>query len=145
MEGLQNVKTNDIVKSNTENAKSSYKLIVQSTDIHGDGNFLQGCSFSPDGLCILTHTVADAKLRLYNTPLLQSTIPYHHHTNDSSVENLRPAGATEDTTTAPTLQDWTTILTSDCGDSVRCYSWYPLMKSTDPGTCCFIAASRYVE
>jgi hypothetical protein len=46
----------------------AYNLIARSVDIEHYENFPQGCSFSPDGLCILTATVGDSKLRLYNTP-----------------------------------------------------------------------------
>eukprot|EP00957_Ditylum_brightwellii_P164211 12502456-Ditylum_brightwellii.AAC.1 len=45
-----------------------YQLLARSNDISGDGNFTQGCSFSPDGLCILTSTSYDCRIRLYNTP-----------------------------------------------------------------------------
>ena len=126
MESLQHVRTKHNVEASIAKNSGGCKLITQSNDIHGDGNFLQGCSFSPDGLCILTHTVADAKLRLYNTPL------------QSSINN-------PDTGTTSGERDWTAILSSDCGQSVRCYEWYPQMKSSDPGTCCFIASSRYVH
>ena len=130
MDGLQNVTTKEISKANVGTTNGSCQLRAQSNDIHGDGNFLQGCSFSPDGLCILTHTVADAKLRLYNSPLQSSKSGIE---DENTVNN------------SSTAEDWTTILSSDCGDSVRCYAWYPQMKSSDPGTCCFIAASRYVR
>jgi WD40 repeat protein len=143
MESLQNVKTKDIAKVDIEKIDSSCNLIAQSNDVHGDGNFLQGCSFSPDGLCILTHTVSDAKLRLYNTPL-QSSLSNNNLMNDNEVDSSIVTGETAAAPTAPTPQDWATILSSDCGDSVRCYAWYPMMKSSDPGTCCFVAASRYV-
>lgn len=114
--------------------RNSIKLLAQSTDVHGEGNFFQGCSFSPDGLCVLTQTVSDAKLRLYNTHTSAQIPPSHH--NDKSEEK-----GLEETST---VHDWKAILSSSGGDAVRCYSWYPLMTSSDPGTCCFIAASRYV-
>jgi telomerase Cajal body protein 1 len=137
MENLQNVRAKDIVQAQTVNSScGSCQLVAQSNDIHGDGNFLQGCSFSPDGLCILTHTVADAKLRLYNTPLQTSEISCNLN-HDISRDNPRTDGVT-----IAIQKDWTTILTSSSGDSVRCYTWYPLMNSSDPATCCFIAASR---
>lgn len=142
MENNQNVRAKDIDQASTVNSSErSFQLLAQSNDIHGDGNFLQGCSFSPDGLCILTHTVADAKLRLYNTPLKSSEISCNlkHGIAD---DNSRIEGVTSDTATIAIKQDWTTILTSNCGDSVRSYAWYPLMNSSDPSTCCFIAASR---
>ena len=136
METIQNVTTKNFDQTNTVNASgNSYKSIAQSNDIQGDGNFLQGCSFSPDGLCVLTHTVADAKLRLYNTPLQSPQIN----------GDLKHDVVEVDTATIPKQEEWTTILSSHCGDSVRSYAWYPLMNSSDPGTCCFVAASRYVR
>jgi telomerase Cajal body protein 1 len=110
------------------------KLLANSVDVHGDGNFFQGCSFSPDGLCVLTHTVADAKLRLYNTQTSAQMPP--------SQPNIKSDGQVLEEYS--TVHLWKTSLSSNGGDAVRCYSWYPLMTSSDPGTCCFIAASRYV-
>jgi WD40 repeat protein len=45
---------------------SSSSLVRQSTDLVGE-NYVQNCRFSPDGLCILTNSVLDNRLRLYNT------------------------------------------------------------------------------
>ena len=141
MESLQHVRTNDIVPTVPANNHSTDHrtggsggplMIAQSHDIHGDGNFLQGCAVSPDGWCVLTHTVADAQLRLYNTP--------PPTTAAAAVTNTDSTTTTTASTT--TVTPWTTILSSNSGDSVRCYAWYPLMKSCDPGTCCFVAASR---
>jgi WD40 repeat protein len=94
------------------------KLVAQSVDIQGDGNFPQGCSFSPDGLCVLTSTAANSKLRLYNT--------YTEGMSDSDEK----------------VPEWKAALTSTGNDTVRSYAWYPHMKSTDPGSCCFLATCR---
>jgi hypothetical protein len=118
-------------------AANACRLIAQSVDIHGDGNFLQGCSFSPDGLCILTYTVDDAKLRLYNT-----VIPPLHLKDDQKSETNTEDQTNTEGKCETIVNTWSTVLSSNGGDSVRCYSWYPLMKSSDPGTCCFVAASR---
>ena len=91
-------------------------LIARTVDIAGEGNFPQGCAFSPDGLCILTSTAGDNRLRLYNTP-------------PGSDSSESPSS----------LQ---TCLSAEGGDSVRSYEWYPHMNSSDAGTCCFLAASR---
>ena len=47
-----------------------HRLISQSNDIikSQDDNFPMGCTFSPDGTCILTATSYDGKFRLYDTP-----------------------------------------------------------------------------
>lgn len=98
-------------------------LLARSVDIVGDGNFPKGCEFSPDGLCLLTSTAADHRLRLYNTP------------------SVDVAGT--DLSKGPFA--WQTSLSAAGGDSVRSYAWYPHMNSSDAGTCCFLATSRYEE
>jgi len=94
------------------------KLIAQTTDIQGEENFPKGCAFSPDGLCVLTNTAADSKLRLYNTLWSKSG----------------------DTTAI--VHEWKTVLSATGGDTVRSYAWYPHMKSNDPASCCFLATCR---
>ena len=103
--------------------------IAQSVDIHGEGNFPQGCSFSPDGLCIATTTAADATLRLYNTIPATST-------NSSS-------GDQNDTGLPRPVKEWKTALASNVvGEVIRSYDWYPKMQSSDPATCCLAATGR---
>jgi WD40 repeat protein len=98
------------------------KCLAESTDILGHDNFPQGCSFSPDGLCIATATAADATLRLYNTQVSMDD------DNDESVQQP---------------QQWKTALASTAvGEVVRSYDWYPPMQSTLPATCCLIATGR---
>jgi WD40 repeat protein len=105
-------------------------LAAESNDIHGDGNHPQGCAFSPDGLCVLTATVGDSRLRLYNT------VPTPHHVTGETPQ--------EEVQSDNSIEKWTTALTCKAGDAVRSYDWYPRMQSSDPSTCCFIATSRYV-
>jgi telomerase Cajal body protein 1 len=111
------------------------KLLAQSTDVQNTDNFYQGCSFSPDGLCILTSTAADGKLRLYNTIT---------HCNEDNVNNNdnKPVDVGDD---AVAVTDWKTALVSVGGDTVRSYAWYPHMNSNDPASCCFVATRRYVK
>jgi WD40 repeat protein len=89
------------------------ETIAQSSDIVN--SLPQGIRFSPDGLCLLT-SVRD-ELRLYNT----STGP--------PSSDQQPAV-------------WKTALTCRGGDVVQDFDWYPHMKSSDPGTCCFLGTSR---
>lgn len=134
------------------------KLLTKTSDIWGDSNFTTGCEISPDGLCILTSTASDHLLRLYNTP---PPIPLTKSTNlgdhggekcDTGMHTDAVADAVADA-----LEDgvgvgvgvgigsdtpWNSILSAKCGDSVRSYSWYPLMNSYQPQTCAFLAASR---
>lgn len=94
--------------------------LAESIDIHGDGNFPQGCSFSPDGLCIATATASDATLRLYNT-----------------------VNASTTTSTPPKKKEWKTALESTVvGEVIRSYDWYPQMQSSNPATCCIAATGR---
>jgi len=97
-----------------------FQLVARSTDVVGKDNFLKGCQFSPDGLCVLTHSAADGQLRLYNTP---------SPPQDESSKDLQ-------------MKDWKTALSIDGGDSVRSYAWYPTMNSSNPATCCFLATAR---
>eukprot|EP00527_Entomoneis_sp_CCMP2396_P002700 CAMPEP_0198142150 /NCGR_PEP_ID=MMETSP1443-20131203/5035_1 /TAXON_ID=186043 /ORGANISM="Entomoneis sp., Strain CCMP2396" /LENGTH=382 /DNA_ID=CAMNT_0043805107 /DNA_START=33 /DNA_END=1178 /DNA_ORIENTATION=- len=99
-----------------------FQLIAQSEGLPNgagtDENLFQGCAFSPDGLCVLTSTTSDSKLRLYNTV----------NTPDDGGQQL--------------VQNWATALTAQGGDTVRSYCWYPFMNSTNPETCCFLATCR---
>ena len=108
--------------------------IAQTTDIHGEGNYPQGCSFSPDGLCIATTTAADSTLRLYNTVTSTTVSPSpssDDNNNNNNNNTLQPA------------QPWKTALTSNVvGEMIRSYDWYPQMRSSDPATCCLLATGR---
>lgn len=109
-------------------------LLSRSNDIHGEGNFPQGCKISPDGLCVLTSTAADNSLRLYNVPQPAMNETKTAASDDSN--HLPP------TVTKPSA--WKHCLSSREGDSVRSYCWYPLMNSYQPATCAFAVTSRYV-
>jgi hypothetical protein len=37
---------------------------------------------------------------------------------------------------------WKPALTCKGGETVRSYTWYPHMNSSDPATCCFAGVSR---
>lgn len=114
-------------------------LVARTVDIDGIDNFPQGCVFSPDGLCVLTATVGDSKLRLYNTPssLFRSSETISgtcvekeqsDDTNDVSSINNNEAddldNETNPTTTENVVEDWKVEVTGAAGDSVRSYSWY---------------------
>jgi len=57
-EGINNRHPADILHQSNNNNKSYTKMISQSNDIQGIDNFPMGCSFSPDGTCILTATAS---------------------------------------------------------------------------------------
>ena len=128
---IRNSNSNIIIinNNNTETAKETttpraaactrLNLIAQTCDIPNvEGNYTQGCQFSPDGLCVLTATANDHKLRLYNTP-------YCSDIDSSSADNVQNA-----------------VLTYKEGDCIRDYTWYPKMNSNDPSTCVFLSASK---
>jgi len=109
------------------------RLLGQSVDIRTDEqeNYPSTCSFSPDGLALLTKTVADAKLRLYNTFGKSGENEIEDRTSNEVHDPVSP------------IRQLTTELTCDGGDAVRSTAWYPHMKSSDPTSCCFLAAARY--
>ena len=90
---------------------------------------------SPDGLCVLTSTTSDARWRLYNT-----IVP------DTSETPLETDETDTTTTTSPSspIVKWEPALMAPAGDTVRSYCWYPQMNSQEPATCCFLATSRCV-
>lgn len=107
-----------------KNSTLTTNLISKSNDIEDiDGNFTQGCKFSPDNLCLLTSTASDNLLRLYNTPLHTSA------TADANVHSVTP-------------ENTSAVLTFKQGDKIHDYAWYPQMNSYDPITCAFLATSR---
>jgi len=150
----------------------SSALLVKSQDIQGIDNFPQGCAFSPDGLCVLTCTAADAKLRLYNNNNnINISYTNNNQSDDEDYDNKGSSSGnlpveehgggnsnSQDTTTTTTtghvvandnqeadvVLEWKTALVCQGGNAVRSYAWYPHMKSSDPATCCFIATARYV-
>lgn len=117
-----------------DHSKTPTRLITRSNDITGDGNFTQGCKFSPDGLCVLTSTAADNILRLYNIPVADS-LPQQHDNQDLS----QPFTQHDDD---DVVSSWKSALSIKGGDSVRSYCWYPLMNSQQPATCAFVATCR---
>jgi len=121
------------------------QLAARSSDIVGVNNFPQGCSFSPDGLCVLTATARDNRLRLYNTPPLQ-----HVHVPSATAEEQegQPRNARATSNGAPSRSSqtsgpcWNSALNYQAGDTIRSYCWYPYMNSSDLSTCALLCATR---
>ncbi|XP_041093235.1 telomerase Cajal body protein 1 [Polyodon spathula] len=80
-------------------------------------NFLKGCKWAPDGLCLLTNS-ADNVLRVYN-------LPSELHSQDCEG-----------------LPEMTPVLWMAEGDTVYDYCWFPLMSSVQPETCFIASSSR---
>jgi hypothetical protein len=136
----------NVLDDNTQKVGFKYKLVAQSNDITIErrDNFPQGCLFSPDGLCILTATVGDSKLRLYNTPssLLgncnrkqdsQDEAPTDETAVKTAAENsltatcgdINSQGNQEQNIQSEDIQvdHWSAALSSVGGDSIRSYAW----------------------
>jgi WD40 repeat protein len=101
-----------------KNVKPTNDFICIARSAETEQDLPQGCQFSPDGLCVLTSV--GKQVQLFNTPPSDSSL-------ESSTTQIIP---------------WKTALVADGGDTVRSYTWYPLMSSTDTTTSCFVATSR---
>lgn len=77
-----------------------------------EGNFLKGCKWSPDGLCLLTNS-NDNTLRLFNLPQHLYSFP------------IQPTDST----------DMSAVLKMKEADTIYDYCWYPAMHSSYPDTC----------
>ena len=102
-----------------------------------DNNFLKGVKFSPDGTCLLTCN-EDNTLRLYEVPKqcfnFESEIP-------SEVQTAQHKSIAESMDVcAPTVIS--SVLSSNEGETVYDYAWYPYMNSLDPITCFYASTSR---
>lgn len=147
---LSNDKQQQFTIGNSFNDQLKYNLVARSVDIQHYENYPQGCLFSPDGLCLLTATVGDSKLRLYNTPtsLLASTptgkgtveeeksagdasttnpdADDHNNKNDENKEaKIQDINESVEENLRPNIivEEWKTALTTVSGDSVRSYAW----------------------
>ena len=81
-------------------------------------NYLRGCSWAPDGLCILSNS-NDNILRLFNLPTGLLT---------GRLDNVEP--------------EIEAVLRIPEGEAVYDYCWWPLMNSMDPPTCCFLSTAK---
>lgn len=157
---------NRLGRSKLARGNSSFQIISQSTDILGHENFPIGCSFSPDGTCILTATASDGKLRLYDTPfrhLNEHLFDDATGVNDSGKHEEEEIGDTpvemqapndknilektiphqNSIQSSPKPREWKTSLSSHQGGppppSFASYAWYPLMSSSSPATSIYVS------
>ncbi|GKY95612.1 hypothetical protein MPSEU_000522500 [Mayamaea pseudoterrestris] len=121
----------------------SFNIIAQSIDIHGPDNYPNGCKFSPDGLCVLTSSNKDSKLRVYNTFASETDLmDVGENADDSTCTAALPSASPTAASSLPSIRPWKSELCADGGDAVRCYDWYPTMRSDEPASCCFVATAR---
>lgn len=125
------------------------QVMARSSDIAGADDFPNGCSLSPDGLCVLTATAR--RLHLYNTPPLPPvTTSTEREEQEGQLSTEQPAdgsngassSSSQGTVPPTTPASWKAALSYQAGDTIRSYSWYPHMNSSDPTTCAFLCASR---
>lgn len=90
------------------------------------GNFLKGCKWSPDGLCILTNS-EDQTLRLFN-------LPPEAYEKPAGEESRREEGDQQ--------KELESVLKIQEGELIYDYCWYPKMNSYQPETCCLASCSR---
>ncbi|EGD74444.1 hypothetical protein PTSG_12364 [Salpingoeca rosetta] len=141
-------------------------------DTGGNNNFLKGCQWAPDGLCILTCS-DDNRLRLFNLPdaLLQDSSSGMDTQNDAALADQedrasdRPTAAPHGQQLTPTASHvhsndgsddigaedrgvggaastWQPVLTAAEGELVYDYCWLPGMTSEDPSSCLFVTSCR---
>ena len=93
---------------------------ISSTMNLQNGNFFKGSKWSPDGLCFLTSS-NDSRIRLYNTP---ETYLNENCNWLSSTSDLKPCFSVQES------------------GSILDFTWYPLMNSNNPATCCFASTTK---
>ncbi|XP_072179905.1 telomerase Cajal body protein 1-like [Diadema setosum] len=91
--------------------------------MHMSGNFLKGCKWSPDGLCIVTNS-DDHTLRFFNLP-----------------PELCGGSREKDEGSGPPEDIWSVLQISE-GELIYDYAWYPQMNSYYPETCCLVSSCR---
>ena len=92
---------------------------LQSPDSLFGKYYTKGCSWSPDGTCLLVGS-DDNTIRLFELP---------EEVDDGQGESLH-------------VVDLPQALSVHEAETVYDYQWYPLMDSNDPTMCCFASTSR---
>ncbi|XP_022098757.1 LOW QUALITY PROTEIN: telomerase Cajal body protein 1-like [Acanthaster planci] len=99
--------------------KVPYQLTGAWQDFkHSPENFLKGCKWSPDGLCVLTNS-DDNQLRLFNLPP-----EIYSQLQEEPIPELM------------------SVLNIHEGELIYDYAWFPAMRSDQPETCCFASTCR---
>ncbi|KAJ9591397.1 hypothetical protein L9F63_002003 [Diploptera punctata] len=86
-----------------------------------DNMFMKGCKWSPDGTCILTNS-EDNVLRVFDLP--RELHCQEIWDKDTRLPEMEPALKVQE------------------GGIIYDYSWYPLMTSWNPLSCCFVSTSK---
>ncbi|XP_065829238.1 telomerase Cajal body protein 1-like [Oscarella lobularis] len=99
------------------------RMVVQQADEFKNDNFLKGCKWSPDGLCLMTCS-NDSRIRLFN-------LPYQLHPSYTKEDSKNETTASLDC-----------VLQMREPEGIYDYNWYPSMNSSCPETCCLICTSK---
>jgi len=124
-----------LTAANSSSSSSSEQVFSASP------SFPQGFQFSPDGTCLLTAKAN--RLELYNTPYCDNK-----EDEDDANDNKKKEDTCRDRDQQNKQKNdiekniWEPELICNGGDTVRSYTWYPHMRSSDPATCCFLGVSR---
>ncbi|KAL3802307.1 hypothetical protein ACHAW5_000029 [Stephanodiscus triporus] len=146
----------------------AFDCITTSVDLRDPEDFPMGCSFSPDGSCVLTATALDGEFRLYDTPwrdVNRDRDDLDDEDDREKSEEGRGGGDERDGANCGSLNQnyqphvaaarnrdnlpsrprlpWRASLTSHQGgptppSSSSSYAWYPRMTSSDPSTAVFV-------
>ena len=84
----------------------------------------KGVAWSPDGSCLLS-SAEDSILRLFGLP--------------PSLMAQRPPSAAD---AASAAVAWTPYFSIEIGEAVHDFCWFPRMHTSEPASCCFLAACR---
>ncbi|XP_049852929.1 telomerase Cajal body protein 1-like isoform X1 [Schistocerca gregaria] len=83
--------------------------------------YTKGCKWAPDGTCVVTNSV-DNVLRVYD-------LPPELHCQETWDKDRN-------------LSELKSVLAISVGRQVYDYSWYPLMSSGNPLSCCLVSTSK---
>ena len=118
------IKLSEVISEQEEKPRAR-KLIAKHEFSHNKNtNYTRGCLFSPDGLCILTYN-DDNTVRLFEPPS----------------ENKSPVKIVEDG--EESILNIEAAVTIPIAGPIYDVDWYPLLNSSDPGTCCLAVTAQH--
>lgn len=116
-------------------------------------NFLKGCKWAPDGLCLLTCN-DDNILRLFNfdsaaystasSPTCAKPSEPSMHMDSDYIDSATTMTSSDNSADSGTgaIPEMRCDLRMGEGELIYDYCWYPFMSSYDPSTCCLLSSSR---
>eukprot|EP00055_Hartaetosiga_balthica_P016762 m.107416 g.107416 ORF g.107416 m.107416 type:complete len:439 (+) comp9174_c1_seq2:3469-4785(+) len=111
----------------------------QDYEMAGKNNFLKGCKWSPDGLCIATCS-DDGRIRLFNTPqLCFSVLDSNNCTAEDNAMSSEILEAKQPKTMA---WEWDVAVVIEEGELIYDFAWFPKMNSMERESCIITSCSR---